>query len=166
MLDEHDAAALKRLGVNSLRECLGGYMQVGGLVTMNQSHGIDSEWSDLRLRRLGVFIVGSIARGTRWAAFVDGDSDYWEELHDQVAAFMAELRDAGALSESATREAWYVTRDRDSVDATDSVLESAVQFVVGFALTGDEYVAFRFAHDRLDCRVQPVGWQPGVALAS
>ncbi|MBT8441116.1 MAG: hypothetical protein KJO76_01925, partial [Gammaproteobacteria bacterium] len=85
----------------------------------------------------------------------------WEDIRAQVAAFMNELRDAGALSESVSGESWYVTKDRESF-----VEPGAAQFVVGFALSGDDFVAFRFVHDRLDCRVQPVAWQPGVALAS
>lgn len=160
-LDEHDVAALKRLGVNALRECVGGYLQVGGLVTMNRSRGIDSEWSDLRIRRLGLFIIGSIARGTRWAAFDHGDERCWDDIHEQVSAFMTELGDAGALSGSVSGESWYVTTDRDSFGVS-----GAAQFIVGFSLSGDDFVAFRFVHDRLDCRVQPVARQPGVALAS
>jgi len=160
-LDEHDVAALKRLGVNALRECVGGHVQFGGLVTMSRSRGIDSQWSDLRLRRLGLFIVGSIARGTRWAAFADGDERRWGDIQELVTAFMTELRDAGALSEPVSGESWYLTKDRDSFAESD-----AAHFVVGFSLTGDDFVAFRFVHDRVDCRVQPVAWQPGVALAS
>jgi hypothetical protein len=74
---------------------------------------------------------------------------------------MTELRDAGALSGSVSGESWYVTKERDSF-----VESGAAQFIVGFSLCGDDFVAFRFVHDRLDCRVQPVAWQPGVALAS
>ncbi|MFW2404945.1 MAG: hypothetical protein ACN4GT_09265 [Gammaproteobacteria bacterium] len=160
-LDEHDVAALKRLGVNALRECVGGHLQIGGLVTMSRSRGIDAQWSDLRMRRLGMFIVGSIARGTRWVAFDDGDERGAEDIHEQVSAFLTDLRNAGALSESVRGESWYVTKEQSPCGPS-----GATQFIVGFSLSGEDFVAFRFVHDRLDCRVQPVAWQPGVALAS
>jgi len=172
-LDDHDRVVLKRLGVNSLCERAGGTLQAAGLVTMDRSSGMDAEWSDLQLRRLGLFIIGSIARGTRWAEFVDDDERSWHDVRRQIADFMAELHAAGALSGRCAEEAWYVTRDcevlggspPESGTRADGV-SGLTDFIVGFALDENGYLAFRFAHERLDCRVHPVGWQPGIALAS
>lgn len=172
-LDDHDGAVLRRLGVNSLRERAGGILQATGLVTMDQSSGMDAEWSDLQLRRLGLFIIGSIARGTRWAAFVEDDEQAWEDVRRQIADFMGELHAAGALSGRCANEAWYITRNREvsgtarpgSGPREEGVLGLG-DFIVGFALDANGYIAFRFAHERLDCRIHPVGWQPGIALAS
>lgn len=158
-LTDHDQAALKRVGINSLRECVGGYLQAAALVTMDSSSGFDAEWSDLRLRRLGLFIIGSIARGTRWAAFADDDEQTWDDVRRQISGFLRELQDLGALPKRSSGESWYVSRD-------PGLSSGPVRFMVGVALDGHEFMAFRFVHDHLDCRVCPVGWQPGVALAS
>jgi len=160
-LDEHDRAALRRLGVNALRECFGGYAQSTGLVTMERSSGLAAGWSDMRRRRLCLFVTGSIARATRWASFVDDIELAWTDLRAQVEEFMSALFDAGALPGAGAKEAWYVTRDRElggDPGTTD--------FIVGMALEEGQFMAFRFAHDRLQCRVHPVAWQPGIALAS
>ncbi len=168
VLTEQDQAAVRRLGVNGLRECVGGYLQACGLVTMDKSSGLDAEWSDLRLRRIGLFIVGSIARATRWAAFAEDGERTWDEVRLQVSAFMHEVAAAGALRGGAAEGTWYVTRDRDMFGYTGVVGEAVpglASFIVGFALCDGEFAAFRFVQDRLDCKAYPVGWQPGVALA-
>jgi hypothetical protein len=161
MLDEHERAALRRFGVNALRECFGGYAQSSGLVTMERSSGLDAGWSDLRRRRLCLFVTGSIARATRWASFADDVELAWTDLRAQVEAFMSALFDAGALPGASAKQAWYVTRDRELGGAPGTT-----DFIVGLALEEHQFMAFRFAHDRLECHVQPVAWQPGIALAS
>lgn len=168
ILSEEDQAAVRRLGVNGLRDCAGGYLQACDLVTMDNSSGLDAEWSDLRLRRIGLFIVGSIARATRWAAFADANEQTWDDVRQQVSAFMHEVEAAGALHGGAEGGAWYVTRDRDMFGDTAAPREAVpglASFILGFALSADGFMAFRFVQNRLDCKTQPVGWQPGVALA-
>jgi len=167
-LDDHDQVVLKRVGVNTLRASVGGVSLASGLVTMEHSSGMDAEWSDLQLRRLGLFIIGSIARGTRWAAFVEDDAQAWEDVRRQISTFMGELHAAGALPGRSANEAWYVSRDREVpvTGARDDGVSGSADFIVGFALDANGYTAFRFAHGRLDCRIRPVSWQPGIALAS
>lgn len=170
-LDERDLGVLRRLGVNGLRERPGGTLVAAGLVTMDRRRGLHGEWSDLRLRRLVLFIVGAIARGTRWAAFADNDEQAWPDVRRQVEDFLTELRDTGALP--GYGPPWYIVREREKVPAARDACGSAAAgglgvsgFIVGLALRGDRISAFQFAHDRLECRVRPVGWQPGIRLAS
>jgi len=172
-LNEREQSVIRRLGVNALRECGGGYLQASGLVTMGRGHGLEAEWSDLRLRRIGLHIIGSIARGTRWAAFATDDRQTWIDVRQQVADFMDECMHEVALHDERERGTWYITRNSESfsadaapVDAGHEPVPGLADFVVGFALRDDGNVAFRFVQDRLECRVYPVGWQPGVALAS
>jgi hypothetical protein len=162
-LDDNERRALNRVGVVALLECVGGQIQAAGLVTMDRSRGFDAAWSDLRLRRLGLHIVGTIARGTRWSAF-DNDRERTErEVRRQVAAFMRELCAAGAFPAQDPDACWYIAMD-SRAPADDAT--SPFTFTVGFAPKAGEVVAFRFEQDQLDCRVHPVGWQPRVALAS
>ena len=112
----------------------------GGLVTMDRSRGIDSEWSGLRMRRLGLFIVGSIARGTRWAAFADDDVQCWDDLHGQISQFMKELRDADALSARVDRDPWYVIKDQPrDADGQHDCMKGAY---LGPAFEDEEIEAF------------------------
>ena len=180
-LDTHDSAALLRAGVNPLRECAGGYVQLEGLVTMGRNGGYDAQDANMALRRLSLFIIGSIVRGTRWAAFEKNGPAAWSEVVQQVTDFFHELHDAGALGSGGARDSFYVICDRetnsgghrDVVGHPDSEGEGkengapgGVNFVVGFALQGLEFHTYRFAHDQLECHVHSGGWQPGVALAS
>jgi phage tail sheath protein FI len=162
-LDDNERRALNRVGVVALLECVGGQIRADGLVTMDRSRGFDAVWSDLRLRRLGLHIVGTIARGTRWSAF-DRDGEQTEkEVRIQVTAFMRDLCDAGAFPGQDPDACWYIAMDsRSPAEAAPT----AFTFTVGFAPNAGEFVAFRFEQDQLDCRVHPVGWQPRVALAS
>lgn len=180
-LDDHDSAALLRVGVNPLRECAGGHVQLEGMVTMGRSGGYDAQAVNIGLRRLSLFIIGSIVRSTRWAAFEKNGPAAWNEVTQQVAEFLCELHDAGALGSGSVRNSYYVICDRETNsgghrdvvgyrncegNGDGSGEPGGVNFIVGFALRGQEFHTFRFAHDRLECHVRPGGWQPGVALAS
>ncbi|MFQ5634562.1 MAG: hypothetical protein ACE5G3_04425 [Gammaproteobacteria bacterium] len=155
-LDAREQAALNRLGVNTLCE-RPGYLRASGLVTLDGGSGMRGEWRDLALRRLALFIVGSIARGTRWAAFADDDEKTREDLRRQVTGFMDALHTAGALSVDGSGADWYFIRDHDRTAGGKG-------FTVGFALVDGAFTAYRFVQDRRDCCVLPVGWQAGVAL--
>lgn len=176
-LDDHDSAALLRVGVNPLRECAGGYVQLEGLVTLGRCGGYDAQAANIAPRRLSLFIIGSIVRSTRWAAFEKNGPAAWSEVAQQVAEFLRELHDAGALDSSGTRNAHYVICDRETNSGGHRDVvghghgsgegePGGVNFIVGFALRGQEFQTFRFAHDQLECHVHSGGWQPRVALAS
>ena len=132
-LDEHERAALRRLGVNPLRDCFGGYAQATRLVTMERSKGLDAGGSDLHSRRADLQIVGNIARATRWVAFAGTDSHAWDDLRNQISAYMSELCAEGALPVGKIEaDAWYVAWDDEHSDTITGA------FVVGFALDGQQ----------------------------
>jgi phage tail sheath protein FI len=121
-----------------------------------------------------MFIVESIARGTRWAAFDENLEETWAEVRRQVESFFQELHEQGALSGVTSKASCYVIcdsetnrSDRFPIDTSRKVESKKIIFCVGFAMQGSEFAAFRFVHDAFECRVDELGWQPRIiALAS
>ena len=167
-VDDHECAALIRKGINPLRECVRGYIQLDGLVTMGRNGGHDVRTASYAMQRLGLFIIGSIVRGTRWSAFEPDTQETWGEVTQQISQFLKELFEAGALESSGLRGASYIICDQETNSSghRDSAGASrGVNFIVGFALRGHDFHTYRFSHDQFECRVHSGGWQLGVALA-
>lgn len=160
-LAEHEVHQLGRLGVNALVRPVPARVELAGLVTMARFGGISTSWNDLRARRIALFIVSSISRHTRWAAFETAGPALWREVHAQVGAFMTALHGRGLLAGADPRETFYVKCDADTNGAPEGFA-----VVVGFALARPgEFTAFRFAHSGSASDVTELGWQPGLALA-
>jgi hypothetical protein len=156
-LGDLDRAALRRVGVVALTERAGGAWTAGGMVTLSRGSGFAAGWRDLPAQRLALFVLGAIARGTRWLAFETAGEPAWDDIRCQVADFLAQLQAAGGLVRAADTDAWYVTRDGCA---------GTTGFVVGFTPQDGGCAAFRFEHGLGDCAIRAVCWRPGVALAS
>jgi hypothetical protein len=168
-LTDAECAVLEKAGVNALRQTDPGQLALSGLVTFIQGAGIDTDWECLRKRRSALFIIDSIARGTRWAIFESNGPETWLEIGTQIEKFLMELFEAGALSGKTPREAGYVVCGRETNRKAGDAAKAAstkLSFIVGFSLTDGEVLAFRFMHDSDECKVRKIVWQPGIALAS
>ncbi|MCC7259234.1 MAG: hypothetical protein IT486_12790 [Gammaproteobacteria bacterium] len=163
-LDDADVHQLARLGVNALVRPVPGRIELGGLVTLARSGGVATSWNRLRQRRVALFVASSVARYTRWAAFQPPGEPVWQEVRDQVGAFLAALRERGLLAGESDREAGYVKCDLDTNRGTAG--SGALSLIVGLALArpGD-FVAFQVTHTLQGCSAGELGWQPGLALA-
>ena len=160
-LSAQDCAVLARKGVNSLLETGSGTLTLRGLVTFSRGEGVTAAWDNLRKRRIALLIIESIARATRWTVFQDDGTEVWTLLDKQVHDFLRALHAEGALAGETAGDAFYLMSDSDPGDSS-----ARVRFLVGFALGDHEFYTFRFTHDRVDCEVREVAWQPGIALAS
>ena len=160
-VDNRDSAILARNGVNALRDMGAGILELSGLVTYAHGEDVVAAWDNLRKRRIALFIAENIARATRWAAFQDDDTDVWTILDAQINDYLRAIFDAGALVGNSVEAACYMIRDSHP-DAGSA----QIKFIVGLALDEKGFLAFRFLHDRVDCVVREVAWQPGIALAS
>jgi len=163
-LDEFEAGQLARFGINCLRGAGSGRVELSGLVTLAQSKAQAIEWNCLARRRSALFIINSIIRSTRWAAFEKNTPAAWQELRLQIEPFLAAQHRKGLLRGMTPADAFYVKCDLDT-NSGRCGQPDGLAFVVGLALTrpGD-YLAFRFRHDRPGCSVTELGWQPGMAL--
>ncbi len=166
-LDHNAQLMLKRAGINALCSVGPGRMELTGLVTMNRGGGCEIEWDDLRLRRVVLFVIESIARGTRWAAFQHNDGETRAELRGQVSRFLCDLFDAGALAGATATDAGYVICDAPAGGpvAPGADEEPGLSFVVGFTPRGHAMQSFRFDQQRIECRIALLHIEPDIALA-
>ncbi|HKN07962.1 MAG TPA: hypothetical protein VJ376_00510, partial [Pseudomonadota bacterium] len=105
-----------------------------------------ADWQNLAARRLALFIVNSIERGTRWALTADPDVELPERVVAQVRGFLEELHAAGAIAARSPEEAFFVRCSRrDGAAAGEPSIE--FQLLFGFAATRDlEYHCFRMRY--------------------
>lgn len=160
-LDDFEVQRLARLGVNALLRPERSHNELRGLVTMARSGGIATSWNDLQLRRRFLFIAGSVARHTRWAAYEPSGQAVWREVSAQCTAFLRTLHGCSVLCGASPREAFYVKCDADTHAGTEGLV-----LVIGVALgRSGEFVAFEVRHVAGQTRVSELGWQPGPGLA-
>ncbi len=168
-LSAAECAVLERNGVNVLQMGRSRHISMNGLVTFMPSTELDAGWRGLRKRRAAMFIVESIARATRWAAFEENAEPTWAEIRRQVESFLQEIY-GGGCSAVIAKASHYVVCDSDNNRAFSEngkkVRPKSITFFVGFALQGAGFSAFRFVQDAFECQVEELGWQPGIALAS
>jgi phage tail sheath protein FI len=111
------------------------------------------EWQNLAARRLALFIVNSIERGTRWVVAVQPTVDVANVVAAQVRNFFVQLYEAGAFGARRMEEAFFVICDQ-RINATDS---RGFQLVIGFAATRRmEFHSFRISHAASGSLVRPV----------
>jgi hypothetical protein len=114
-----------------------------------------SDWQFLASRRLALFILNSIERGTRWLASAAPQVAVAEALANQVRRFFEALHRAGAFGERSMDEAFFVICD-ERVQAPQSA-SGELQFVLGFAATREhEFHSFRIAHAAAGTSITPV----------
>jgi uncharacterized protein len=160
-LDEDEALALIRSGLNVLLPGEPGSVELAGDVTLARGGDNRREWRSLHWRRRALAITSNIATSTRWAALQPPGPDTWQALQQQVGDFLAALTRAGELQGDSAHPGGYIKCDGET-----NFPGTGVAFIVGVALRrpGD-YMAFRFVHRLDDCDITEVAWQPGFALA-
>jgi len=164
-LDIEEQHALKRVGINALRLNGPSRLELTGWVTLNRGAGCITEWDKLHLRRMVLFIIESISRGTRWAAFQDSNAETWVELHEHVQHYLHELFTAGALAGTSASDAGYVVCDRQT-NSTAMSGKSGVSFVIGFIPLGYGLQSFHFHQCPVECQVQAIRIEHSAVLAS
>jgi hypothetical protein len=164
-LDETEARQLGQLGVNALTRPVPGRVELAGLVTLARFGGVSMSWNNLRQRRIALFILSSVSRHTRWAAFEAAGLPLWHEVRSQVGAFLAALQARGLLAGAGEHESFYVKCDADT-HVVARGRDAALTLVVGVALSRPaDFVAFEITHTTDGYAVTELGWQPGLALA-
>ena len=170
-IDCEEQYAIHRAGINVLRRAGPSRLELTGLVTLNRGSGCISEWDQLQWRRTTLFIVDSIARGTRWAAFQGDDPGTPAELYDQVRQYLHDLFAIGVLSGASVDQPGYVTCERTADDAHQRGrnfpdCEAGIVFDVGFTLSGNGLQSFRFHQCPDECRIRRLHTEHPVAMAS
>jgi len=97
--------------------------------------GDASGLADLRLlpaRRLGLFVVRSIERSTRWLLAAPNEPQSWQRAHDQVEQFLEELDREGAFAGSEPKDSYFVVCD-ERVNRRETVAEGKLHLLFGIA---------------------------------
>jgi uncharacterized protein len=113
------------------------------------------DWQSLPARRLALFIVNCIERGTRWVASAEPAPEAAQIIATQVRNFFDSLYEAGAFGTRLREESFYMICDR-RFNAADGERQGEFQFLIGFAAARPkEFHAYRISHSPAGSRVTP-----------
>lgn len=113
-------------------------------------------WKYLSARRLALFIMSSIERGTRWMVFRRNAPDVWDHAKEQVEVFLESLAQDGAFAGANPDESYFVICD-ERVNPPKAIADGTVNLLFGFAITkpGDFHTCM-VTHRPEGSRVRPV----------
>jgi hypothetical protein len=113
------------------------------------------DWQYLSKRRVALYIVNCIERGTRWVAYVKAHAEVAERLTAQVRVFLESLFVAGAFRARRVDEAFFVASDQSN--PASEAASNEFRFLIGFAATRDhQFHSYRISQSAAGTRVQPV----------
>lgn len=136
-----DQERLNPLGINVIRRLPG----VGQVIWGARTTSSDPEWRYLNVRRLFLFLEGSIRRSTSWTVFEPNDPALWKSLVRNVSAFLRTQWRAGALVGATEADAFFVQCDGEN-NPPESVLAGRVIIDIGVAPSKPaEFVVFRIS---------------------
>ncbi len=114
-----------------------------------------SDWQSLSARRLALFIVNCIERGTRWTRGAVPTPELAQAVATQVRAFFEQLHEDGAFGSRRKEQSFYVICDR-RFNAADGERAGEFQFLIGFAAArAGEFHTYRISHSASGSRVVP-----------
>jgi uncharacterized protein len=154
LVGEDRRIRLAALGVNTL-QAMRSTTRLGLRPrTLAAGSAATADWRYLGRRRLALFILNSIERGTRWIAS-NSSAETAEIVASQVRLFFEKLYEAGAFGERRVDEAFFVICDQRINSWEGSSGE--FQLVIGFAANREgEFHCYRISHGIAGSKVQPV----------
>jgi phage tail sheath protein FI len=115
-----------------------------------------SDWRYLSARRLALFVMTSIERGTRWMLFERNAPSTWNRARAQVEAFLDSLYAEGAFSARSGEASYFVVCD-ERVNNEETARAGKMNLAFGFAAsTPGEYHAFLVTHSPGGSRARPI----------
>jgi phage tail sheath protein FI len=155
LVSEDRRAKLAALGINTI-QAMRSTARIGLRPrTLAAGRTGNADWRYLGSRRLALFILNSIERGTRWVAMAAPQVGVGEAVAVQVRGFLEALHQAGAFGQRRLEEAFFVISD-ERVNSLGTAPHE-FQFVVGFAAARDhEFHCFRIAHSAAGASIQAV----------
>ena len=146
---------LTALGVNIIQAVRSAARSGLSSRTLAAGRAMSADWQYLSARRLALFIVNSIERGTRWAAKAPANSETSEMVAQLVRVFFEGLYVAGAFGPRRVEDAFFVVADERAHAKRSPAAH--FQFLIGFAAAhGNGLHSFRITHGPNGTEVQPV----------
>jgi Bacteriophage tail sheath protein len=115
-----------------------------------------SDWRFLSARRLALFVLSSIERGTRWMLFERNAQATWTMARAQVEAFLDSLYAEGAFVGRTGELSYFVVCD-ERINTEESMRAGKINLAFGFAATKPgEYHAFIVTHQPSGSRAKVI----------
>jgi phage tail sheath protein FI len=102
------------------------------LRTLVADGGARSDGRELAIRRLALFIMHSVERGTRWVVYEQSGPALWARVRAQMTAFFEQLERDGAFVGRSAQQNYFVICDQRLNDA-EHVAAGRFQLLFGFA---------------------------------
>jgi hypothetical protein len=147
LVTEDRRMRLATLGVNVIQAVRSAARIGVASRTLAAGTATNADWQYLGARRLALFIVNSIERGTRWAAMAQPHIEVADAAAAQVRAFFESLYENQAFGTRPMQDAFLVLCDQ----------RSEFQLVIGFATRSTSgFHTFRIMHSASGSKVVPV----------
>jgi phage tail sheath protein FI len=151
-----DRARLVNAGINLLQSVRIAPKFAASPRTLASGSAAVSDWRYLSARRLALFIMTSIERGTRWMLFERNAQSTWLLAKAQVEAFLDSLYAEGAFSGRTGEQSYFVVCD-ERINSEESMRLGKINLAFGFAAsTPGEYHAFIVTHQPGSSRARPI----------
>ena len=158
-IDEEDAAALNRAGLNVIMQGPAGRARVRGSVTMGRGSESERKFASLPVRRFCLQVVSAIAQAARWAVFEKPDPVLAARIRAQISHYFAGLAEVGAFAD----DRYVVECDVGLPEGQDAV-PRAVTIVLVFHPVGcDDPVSLKLNVTAAGCRVSTTAFAPTMA---
>jgi len=155
MVSDERRNKLAMFGVNAIQGVRSAARSGPRPRTLAAGNAGSADWQYLSARRLALFIVNCIERGTRWTAAAQPGTDIAELVATQVRVFFEGLFVAGAFGSRRVDDAFFVVCDERA--KTKARTSQDFQFLVGFAAARiNDYHSFRISHGPSGPRIQQV----------
>jgi Bacteriophage tail sheath protein len=155
LVAEDKRMRLAALGVNTIQAVRSAARIGVSPRTLAAGTAAAADWQSLAARRLALFIVNSVERGTRWAVSAKPQLDVAELAAAQVRAFFERLHEAGAFGARPMDESFFVICETHVKAGREPAGE--FQLLIGFAAARRrEFHSFRIAHSASGSKVTQV----------
>jgi phage tail sheath protein FI len=153
---DSERVRLAKAGINTLMSVRSSSRVTTSALTLAAGHSIAPEWKYLAARRLALFIMSSIERGTRWLSMMQNGPEAWKRAQLQVDAFLDALDKDGAFAGGSPHESYFVICD-ERVNRPESIAEGKVNLLFGFAtIKPGDFHTCMVTHKPSGSRVRPV----------
>jgi phage tail sheath protein FI len=151
-----DRARLINAGINLLQSVRIAPKFAASPRTLASGAAAVSDWRYLSARRLALFVMTSIERGTRWMLFERNVEATWILARAQVEAFLESLYAEGAFVGRTGEEGYFVVCD-ERINNEEIRRAGKINLAFGFAASKPgEYHAFLVSHSPLGSRTRPI----------
>jgi hypothetical protein len=151
-----DRARLVNAGINLLQSVRIAPKFAASPRTLASGSAAVSDWRYLSARRLALFIMTSIERGTRWMLFERNAPSTWLLAKAQVEAFLDSLYAEGAFAGRTGEQSYFVVCD-ERINNEESMRLGKINLAFGFAASKPgEYHAFIVTHQPGSSRARPI----------